>query len=250
MSTITHALIGGILSFLIYLNSNNLNAKKRFSKAHVIIFTINSFIGPDIGKIAAAFGPYNYVVNDIIHNIFGWFVFSIPFTFLYFYIFNGVRPLNSPKSISFKSIYLLILGAGIFHYGYDLLDQSVRLFPKLDIFPDWTISLETFKTGLSMPTGILSYLLPDFGFTELFIISMFFLVIIIWSFYKKPLKTTIIIAIIYLTIIIALLYLLGSNIVHGENDFGLLFYGIIFWGFPIALMFLSFESSPEQKKSS
>lgn len=244
MSTITHALIGGVLSFLFYLGSLNLNAKKGFSKAHVIIFTVNSFVGPDIGKIAAAFGPYTYVVNDIIHNIFGWFIFSIPFTFLYFYIFNGFRPLKALKNISFKSIYLLILGAGILHYGYDVLDQSVRLFPKFWVLPDWTISLETFKTGLSMPTGVLTYLFPDFGFTELFIISIFFLIIIIWSFYKKPLKTTIIVAMIYLAIIIGLLFLLGSDIVHGENDLGLLFYGIIFWAFPITMMFLSFESIP------
>jgi hypothetical protein len=186
-------------------------------------------------------------VNDIIHNVFGWFIVAIPFAFLYFFIFNGTRSLKSPKSISFRAVYLLILGAGIFHMGFDMLDQSVRLFPNMTIFPDWIVSLETFKTGISMPTGILTDFFPNFGFTELFFISMIFLVIIIWCFYKKSLKLTMTIAGIYVVIIVGALLLLGSDIVDGENDFGLLIYGISFWAFPVALLLLSYESPPSQK---
>ncbi|MBD3352398.1 MAG: hypothetical protein GF364_13000, partial [Candidatus Lokiarchaeota archaeon] len=170
MPTITHSLIGGLLAFLIYLNSRNLGSEKEFSKSHLIIFTINSFIGPDIGKIGVIAGAPSYIINDMIHNIIGWIIFSIPLSILYLFIFNKFKsPKVKPSPISFPSILKLIIGAGVLHLGLDVLDQPTRVFPNFSLFPDWAISIDNLRLGHILAEGPLYSYFPNFGFMELFI---------------------------------------------------------------------------------
>ena len=53
MSTITHALFGGAVGLLFYFITRN--SRKVFNERMVIIFTFNSFIGPDLFKIPRLF---------------------------------------------------------------------------------------------------------------------------------------------------------------------------------------------------
>ncbi|MHA1339067.1 MAG: hypothetical protein ACTSRZ_03640 [Promethearchaeota archaeon] len=249
MPTIAHALIGGGVAFLIYLieYEKQINTNPKFTKAHVIIFTINSFVGPDIGKMGIIFGPISYLMNDIIHNFIGWICFAFPLAILYFFIFNKFKlPKKRKPSISFLHVYELIFAAGLIHFSLDVLDQSMPIFPNFDIFPEWRISLEGLKTGYSI-SGILSQFYPDFGFGELFIICMFFLVVIIWTFYKKTLKITIIVASVFIFTLICLFIFFGSALTHHENDIGFTLYGVIFWIAPIFICYLSFEKSSKKE---
>lgn len=248
MPTITHSLIGGMMAFVLFLQSRYSRSERRFGKAHVIIFTINSFIGPDLGKISMIAADRMVLVNDAIHNIVGWILISFPLALLYFYIFNKF---NSPKKrqppISLSNVLRLIIAAGIFHFSLDCLDQTTRIFPNFDIFPDWGISVAILSLNGITYEGLLPEVAAGFGFTELFMISIVFLVIIICFFYKKSLKSTMIVAGVYVLVILGLLITLGTDIVHDENDLGFLIYGAFFWILPLALCVWSYQEPSEDK---
>jgi hypothetical protein len=268
-TTVTHALIGGLFAMLFYLQSTSTSYKseRQFGKAHVIVFALNSFIGPDIGKIGLAIGPLSanpiiWFINDAIHNVFGWLLFSIPLTILYFWIFNGfrqspIRNFNPPHKktqdmqlnnrkiqIHTFSILKLLIAAGITHFSIDALDSEVRVFPSNSIFPYVTFSVEGFKSGAWYTEGPFTSIFPWFGMSELFLIGIVFLILIIYAFYKKPLKWVYILSIIFVILIVGILILFGSDIVREENDLGFLFYCSIFWVIPIGFMIWSYEPTP------
>lgn len=242
MPTITHSLIGGMMAFVLYAQSFYSKSEKKFGKAHVIIFTINSFIGPDFGKITMIATDSMVIVNDAIHNIVGWLLVSIPLSVLYLFIFNKFKtPKKRKPSISYVNILKLIIGAGIFHFSLDCLDQTTRIFPNFPIFPDWGVSVESLSLNGITYEGLLPDAWTGLGLTELFIISMAFLVLIIWFFYKKSIKITMIVAALYVLIIIGMIIVFGTDIVHDENDFGFFIFGLFFWILPLALSVWSYQ---------
>ncbi len=250
MPTVTHALIGALLGFLLYLQSNSEKNgnHKIFSRIHVIIFALNAFIGPDLAKIGLTIGPISeseiiVIINNSIHNILGWVVFSIPLSFLYFFIFSKFSiPKKGEEQIKITTILKLIIGAGLLHFGMDMLDNNVRIFPNFSIFPDLILSVEGFKTGEYFPAiGPLSGLFPWFSMFEFFLIGLFFLVLIIWLFFNKSLKSVILVSFIFVVVVLSIILLFGTNTTNQENDFGFFFYLLIFWIIPIALCLWSYE---------
>ena len=252
LPTVTHSLVGGMIGFLFYIQSNyskdSKYTKKHFGNAHLIILALNAFIGPDLGKIGLAIGtitesPLGYSIvfgiNNWIHNIFGWFVFAIPLAFLYYAIFNGFK--GQRKQIRLKSIYILMMGAGLLHFAMDTLDSNVRLFPNSPIFPDYHLGIEMLKTGYTIVDGPLAAIFPWFSMSELLLMGIFFLIVLIWALYNKSLKVVMIIAGIFVSLIIGIAFLFGSQVYQNENDLGFFIYAAIFWFIPLALCMLSYD---------
>lgn len=242
MPTIAHSLLGGAISLILYAFTRK--SDKRFTNRMVILLSLNSFIGPDLLNITYTLvedmgALYN--IHKIIHSIIGWPIWCLGIVWLFYYVIN-IKASDEDK-LSLLQIYLILIAGGFFHFGMDLLTQSLWIF-GIPISPwnEATINLNTFLTGDDYPEGPLHALMPWFSMGEMFIIGIAFLICMIYALMKDNLKLTIILSLLFLTTLLVCYWLFGSLIFGEEEDIGItLFYGAFFIG-PLLLCFASFQN--------
>ncbi|MHA1733432.1 MAG: hypothetical protein ACTSU5_15905 [Promethearchaeota archaeon] len=233
MPTITHAIFGGALA--IVLMSWSKSSKRVFTPHLVILFALNSFIGPDIFNIARLYHdtPTVEVIHSFVHSIVGFWVVALGLAVIYYYLLNAKR--KKAERTPFSSIYLVIGAAGLLHFTLDILDQAVRLFPLANVW----IRLGDFHTGETYATGPLESVAPWFSTTELFIVGIAWMLVLIYALIRRGERDTYIVAGLFLACVMLLLFLFGSQLVRGENDIGWAAYGLLFWVAPIALCYIA-----------
>lgn len=245
MPTVTHALIGGGIGlFLKTLTEKN---EKKFTNEHLIVFTLNSFVGPDFLKLIYPFVKTLYsndifnFLNMIFHTVFGWFFASILLSLLYFVIFRyaTVEGKKGNPPLNILQIYLLIVAGGITHFALDLIDYGVYLFPSFyttETYGAVLITYEDLKTAQSMPTGPLSEVFPWFSGGELLIIGVVSMFILIWMLNNKEIKYVYLAAGAFVGLMVLIMLLFGGQVVYKENDLGYLLFFLFFILFPLYLI--------------
>ena len=252
MPTITHAFVGGAIALLLFSFTKHRNLDKSFNKEHVILFALNSFVGPDYPKFFSPFlGPdYRntntfYILHDnLSHTIVGWIIWSIIFALIYYCIFRFATKARKTNTIpiSLLNTYLVILAAGMFHFALDMLDSSVKIFPAI-FSSDTALSIEFFMTGNKFAIGPMWETMSWFGNKHLLIIGILFLILLIWMLYHGTEKNIWLISLGFGILVYGLIWLVGGNIVHNENDLGFMIYALLFWIGPISVLFLTMEYS-------
>ncbi len=258
MPTITHSMIGGAIALLLYtLTYENLEkGGKTFQKEHVIILALNSFIGPDYSKFLSPFFGREYwestayqQINGFSHSIIGWLILSFPFALLYYSLFRytgqGKREKNAP--ISYMHVLILIIAGGMNHFGMDMLDSSVRVFPPI-ISKEYSLSITSFYTGSMLAEGDLWDTLSWFSTRYYLMLGIIFMIILIYMLNKKSLKAVWITAIAFSVIVFSLIYFIGSRSVSYENDLGLFLYAMFAWIIPLYLCYASMEKNKANSK--
>ena len=242
MPTISHAILGGAIALVFYglTNSPSWTSEKRFTERMVILFALNSFIGPDIFTMLHAFNinPDGIPIRSFVHSILGWPVWCLGIMWIWYYVINLKS--DEQTKLSRKSTLLLLVAAGEIHFYLDFLDNGVNLIG----FGDWRILLtleDHFLTGTSYPYGPLHEIAPWFSMTEMFIIGIVFMILLIYSLFRWQLKYTVLIAGAFLILIFVLYFLFGSVVFAHENDFGITLYFTLFFLVPIILMILAIE---------
>ena len=121
MPGIAHVAVSLGLSIFLYKITHG-----RFSIKHAVIFTINSFVGPDI----FGFIDYRSELYVFFHGM-GWFIAAIPLTFVWsvytryhlswkpFKVWK--RDPNKEYVITIPEVFCLVAAGGIFHQFMDLI---------------------------------------------------------------------------------------------------------------------------------
>ena len=245
MPTITHALIGGGIA--LFLKTLTEKSEKKFKNAHLIIFALNSFVGPDFPKIIYPFvqnlreTPVYHFMNMFFHTLIGWYFAALLLTFLYFAIFKyaTVEGKKGHLPMPFFQMWLVILAGGICHFAVDFIDYGVYTLPSFSSSGSYGLlflGYENLQTGFGMPTGPLSSVFPWFSGGELLLIGIISMIILIWILNNKEMKIVYFAAGIFILFMVAILLLFGGNAVYNENDLGYLAYFLYFILFPLYLL--------------
>jgi hypothetical protein len=247
MPTITHAIIGGAIGLILFSFSQD--KKVKFKAEHVILLALNCFVGPDFPKFFSPFygddywtsSTYKYL-STMSHTIVGWLITAIGISLIYFLIFKQSKSARETGKapISYVHSYLITVAGGMNHFGLDMLDSSVIVFPSFFNI-DLTWSLETFMTGDLMAEGLLWDSLSWVDSKIYLGLGLLFMVILIWMLKNKPVKNVWIVAGVFGTLIFGLIYLVGSNSVENENDFGFFFYLTFAWIMPLLFCLISMD---------
>ncbi len=249
MSTITHAMIGGLIGLCLYTLTQK--SDRQFKAEHVIIFALNCFVGPDFSKFLSPFCCTNYwtnplllTINGFVHSIIGWVIISVLLAGIYYMIFSlaATRTQGKKIPITYGHVLMLIIAGGFNHFGIDLLDATIRVLPN-----GWSnqiyLSLTTFTLlGENAAEGLLW---PWFGWFDdkyLLLLGLGFMVLLIWLLKNKSLKSVWYVGLGFFVFIYSLIILIGGNIVENENDLGMILYVGFAWFSPVALCFLSMET--------
>ncbi len=242
MPTIAHAILGGTLAIIFYTMSQRWNPEKKFTERMVILFSFNSMIGPDIFTMMYAFHMGNIAeqipIRPFVHSILGWPVWCLGIMWIWYFVIN-LRSTDDTK-LSKLSALLLLIAAGEMHFYLDMLDDGVHLIA----FGNWGVYLswqDNFLTGMKYQYGPLSDTFPWFSMTEMFFIGLVFMILLIYTLFKKELIWTYIVAGIFFASIIGLYFLFGSYIFGFENDFGVILYFGTLFIVPLMLMGLAME---------
>src|SRR6056297_2799173 len=202
MPTITHSIVGGALALIFFTITNKdqgnqyLSNKKVFKKEHVIIFALNSFIGPDFAKILSPFYSGDYWesvmfhrINGTLHTVLGWILVAPLFAGIYYTIFRYMTQegkINGNAPISYTHTLLLIIAAGMNHFGMDMLDNTIRVFPYyIPNTSEYAYTLSDFFTGNAMAEGVWWNSLSWFDTKFYLILGLIFMIILIWMMNKK-----------------------------------------------------------------
>ncbi len=251
MPTITHALIGGGIA--LFLKTLTEKSDYKFKNEHLIIFALNSFVGPDFPKIIYPFvdnlaeSPVYHFMNMFFHTLVGWYLAAFLLTFLYYAIFRyaSVEGKKGNMHMTFFQMWLVILAGGICHFAVDFIDYGVFTLPSFSATGSYGLlflGYENLKTGFSMRTGPLSSVFPWFSGGELLLIGILSMIILIWVLNNKELKIVYLSAAIFIVFMVAILLLFGGNAVYNENDLGYLAYFLYFILYPLFLT--KFSMSP------
>ncbi len=139
MPTAAHFFAGLVVGLLLYQVS-----QKRFTAYHVMIFTIESVVGPDLGWL---FGELNESVAFFIHSAFGFavcsFILAIPFRYI-------GHALKFP--IRYSDAYKLTVAAGIIHICIDALGHVYNPF-YMTLDPFYLFSYDIVAYFIYTPTG-------------------------------------------------------------------------------------------------
>ena len=243
MPTIGHALLGGSIAIILYSISQNWGSEKRFTERMVIILAFNSMIGPDIFTLLNAFN-LNQVANSIpikptVHSVFGWPLWCLIIMLLWYYVIN-IRSTEKTK-LSMKSTLFLLIAAGEMHFFLDALDAGIYVFGFGDFSIHITIQ-DLFLIDEIYAIGPLTEVFPWFSMGEMFLVGLAFMILMIYSIFRWQLKYTYLVAVLFLTTILSLFFLLGANILGGnEHDIGVtIYFGGLFL-VPLGLMVLAME---------
>ncbi len=233
MPTIAHAIFGGAVALV--LMSWSKNSSRVFTPHLVILFTLNSFIGPDLFNIVLMYGRTSIIetIHAFVHSLVGFWIVTPGLAVVYYLIMNAKR--KGAEKIPYLPMVITIGAAGILHFALDILDYGIRVFPLVDYYWD----IETFQTGSTNSVGPLSGIFPFFSTTELFLVGLGWMCVLIYVLLKKSEKQVFLVATIFLGTIIGLLLLFGNQIVRGEHDLGYLAYALIFWVLPLALCYIA-----------
>ncbi len=242
MPTIAHALLGGAVALIFYTLSIKwgFQNEKKFTERMVIVFALNSMIGPDIFTMFLAFhiDTSSIPIKPFVHSILGWPIWCLFIMWLWYYVIN-IRSTEQTR-LSKRSTLLLLIAAGEMHFYLDLLDDGVNLIA----FSSWNVHLtleENFLTGASYEFGPLHDMMPWFSMTEMFLIGIFFMILLIYSLFRWELKYTYLISTLFLVSLFVLYFLFGSIIFGFENDIGVtLYFGLLFL-IPLTMMILAME---------
>lgn len=254
MPTITHALITGAVAILFFLLTQD--SLKRFKAEHVIIFGLNGFLGPDWPKLLSPFFGSGYfestlytTINGFNHTLVGWLIESFGFGLLYYGIFLGTKEARTQGQapISYVHATLLVLGAGMNHFGVDMLDYGGRVFPT-QLSWDYRIGVAALQTGETWQYGPLYAQLSWFDDKYLLILGVLVLFGLIWLLKNKPVKYAIIVAIGFAAFVLSVIFLTGSVIVANENDLGYMVYIGLAWLFPLFACYWSRDPVGHQKE--
>lgn len=245
-------MVGGAIALLLFTFSRD--SPKKFKAEHVLVLGLNSFVGPDYTKFFSPFyGPgywestFYQSLNGFTHTIIGWLIAAFLFAGIYFLLFRylGEGKKSQVSPISYLHTYMLIVAGGLNHFGLDMLDSSVRIFPNV-IGNDTRLGLSSFYTGEKMAEGILWESFSWFDDKYLLILGLFFLVGLMWLLKNKDVKWAWIGGAIFGIIVYGSIWLIGGNIVSNENDLGLLVYVSIAWLIPLFLCVFAMESDHEK----
>ncbi len=154
----------------------------RFSMKPAIAFIVNNAYGPDL---LGAFLEYNDPVYLFFHGM-GWYIFAIPFAFLWFYILNGkvykfrtgksaftrIHLLEKEKQLPYWRIYLFIAAGGMTHQLIDIIGHpafihsgdlgthvawgAVWFGNNSFMSLDWVLSTGVYPGGFYTPAVILT----------------------------------------------------------------------------------------------
>ena len=248
MPSIAHLVMGATIGLCLYYIS-----EKKFSKTHVFILFLGSYVGPDVGWVLG--------IGQFSHSLLFWPVFAIGLTYIYHYFTRFTLKINGIKDIElidleqyklrYLNTYFLVLAGGIMHLYLDGImnkQGEFRIIPQLPFTSEeYTWLLEDFVT---------------FGYYGVFqihiLISLFigislifgFVFVFIW-FLKRNSKTTGTIVVLYIIIFLVFFYLVGSISTMFHPDGGAIVYVAIFWGTPMILCVLStkdFSIPPEENQ--
>ncbi|MHA1293188.1 MAG: hypothetical protein ACTSQJ_11010 [Promethearchaeota archaeon] len=242
MPTISHAILGGALALIFYVitNSEYWNSEKRFTERMVVLFSFNSFIGPDIFTMFYAFNiDTNQIpIKAFEHSLIGWPIWCLGIMWIWYYVIN-IKSTEGTQ-LSKRSTLLLLISAGEIHFFLDMLDDGVDLIG----FGNWHVHLTlqgNFLIGMAYQYGPLHEIMPWFSMTEMFFIGLIFMIILIYSIFRWEFKYTLIIASLFLLTIFLLYFLFGSIVFGFENDLGVSLYFGTLLIIPLILMVLAIE---------
>jgi len=245
MPTVSHALLGGAIGLIFYLitNSQNWNSEKKFTERMVILVALNCFIGPDIFTMLYAFRLGELAeanpIRATVHSVLGWPLWCLIIMVLWYYAIN-IRSTEQTK-LSLKSTFLLLVAAGELHFFMDAIDAGITLFGFGDSRLIITFE-DLFMIDTIYQTGPLTNIFPWFSMGEMFMVGLFFMVLLTYSLFRWEMKYTWLIAGLFLAIIILLYFLLGADILGGEeHDMAAILYfgGLLI--LPLGLMVVSIE---------
>ncbi|TFF95103.1 MAG: hypothetical protein EU544_03455, partial [Promethearchaeota archaeon] len=136
MSGFAHFFLGLSLGFILMYASRG-----RFSSRHVIIFSINNYIGPDIGTVFwYFFGQQNgqsnlfgFWILQIFHTLYGWPLVALLYAWVWVYYsqidmikdesktlkYKWVK--NEEIKLTYRQCYELCVAGGILHLFLDAL---------------------------------------------------------------------------------------------------------------------------------
>ncbi len=251
MPTITHALIGGGIA--LFLKTLTEKSEKKFKNEHLIMFALNSFVGPDFPKIIYPFvnnladSPVYHIMNMFFHTLVGWYFAAFLLMFLYYAIFRyaSVEGKKGNMPMSALQMWLVILAGGICHFAVDFIDYGVYTLPSFSMTGSYGLlflGYADLQTGFLIPTGPLSSVFPWFSGGELLLIGIISMVVLIWILNNKDLKIVYLSAVIFVAFMVAILLLFGGNAVYNENDLGYLSFFLYFVLFPLFLAKASMTS--------
>lgn len=234
MPTIAHSIVGGALGLVLLTWSKE--ARRVFTPPLVILFALNSFIGPDLFHIPvivlgaghdSAFG----VIDRFVHSLVGFVIWAGPVAAASYLVVNARRDKGTRTPP--LSIYLTVVAGGICHFALDLIDNGVRLLPLGTRY----LRLTDLQTGRLYPSGPLEAALPWFSMSELLVMGVACMVLLVYLLVRKGERAGYAGAGVFLAIIAALLLLFGGQLVGGEHDLGYGAYGLLFWVAPIMLCY-------------
>ncbi len=137
MPTAAHIFAGLVVGLLLYQAS-----QKKFTPYHVLLFTVQGIVGPDLGWL---FSDLGWSVATFIHSAFGFavsaFILAIPFRYL-------GRVLKYP--IRYSDVYKLTVAGGITH---TCIDGLGHLWNPLEVAPFGLFSYDIVDYFLHTTTG-------------------------------------------------------------------------------------------------
>lgn len=218
-------------------------SNKVFNERMVIIFTFNSFIGPDLFKIPRVFlFPDNTIIlglDHFLHSVLGWCIWSFTIS-LVFWQLSNIKA-KYPDAMTYFNTVKVIASAGLMHLGIDVFDTShVGVYSSLRFIPwleETRFNFDTFHTGWNYTEGLLTLPSTKVGIVVLFLIGLGFLFLISFFMLKKRIKMGLISALAFFLVIITLIILFGSQIVYREHDLGYFIYLALFYLVPLGLLY-------------
>jgi hypothetical protein len=157
-------------------------------------------------------------------------------------IFLLTKEFKTTKKLPIQPIhiYMLIIAGGFNHFGMDMLDGGILIYPLIFGLTG-SVSIGTFQTGYLLAQGPLW---EYFGWVDdkyLLVIGIFAMIGLIWMMKHKSIKQIWITAGIFGFLIYGIIWLVGSSSVDYEHDLGYMFYVVFTWISPIFLAILSME---------
>ncbi|MHA1716106.1 MAG: hypothetical protein ACTSXP_10710 [Promethearchaeota archaeon] len=247
-----HSIFGGVIGLFLYFLTKN--SKKRFNERMVILFALNSFIGPDLFKIPSMFiFPSNLALRSLnlfLHSIIGWLLWSFIISVPYWIAFQYKA--RYPDALLYFNVVKINIAAGMMHLGFDVLDLSrSAIYGNLRIV-SWdestAFNLDSFHSGWNYPTGVFTISSIRLGAGILFLIGLSFLMVLTWLLLKKKVGRATILAGMFVVLVFIMILLFGSRIVGYEHDLGYFVYASTFFLGPVVLLFWSFQDVNAEMK--
>jgi hypothetical protein len=249
MPGIAHVFLGALIALILY----NFNSAK-FTRKHAFIFTINSYLGPDLAGIIGIGSGY-----ALGHSVLGWPIWCLWMIPVYSFLtrfrldekhlqLQDEGP-DSKLRLNWLQTYLLVVAGGLFHFTVDITVEKKNIWSLGIEDNPWKISIDTFIQSLH-------YTRPATPFVGeiaiILVITMFFL----FNYGMRQAdegKSKIFIN--FLVVLSVILYIFLSlifginNVAGNEPDLGAMIYFSVFICLPFGLCLLSSKDISNSKSS-